>query len=121
MFVADGGISVNKILEPVKEPIRPEMQAYADAKEVGVHEMWQMQLERTEFCKNYLDRWTACEGLDAIICKVYMDSVFFISSNSKHQVQQPLTHRLSMKTSSTSAILAFSTSSTTQLCRSLVV
>jgi amidase len=69
MFVADGGISVNNILDPVKEPIRPEMQAYADAKEVGVHAMWQMHLERTAFCKKYLDRWNACEGLDAILCK----------------------------------------------------
>jgi amidase len=86
MFVADGGISVNKILDPVKEPIRPEMQAYADAQEVGVHAMWQMHLERTEFCKSYLDRWNACEGLDAILCKLYIPScriVILLTTNTR--------------------------------------
>jgi amidase len=68
MFVADGGKSVKAILDPVEEPIRPEMANYAHAKELGVHEMWQLHLERTEFCKAYLDRWNACEGLDAVLC-----------------------------------------------------
>jgi amidase len=68
MFVADGGKSVKAILEPVNEPFRPEMQAYSVAEEVGVHSMWQMHLERTQFCKEYLDRWNTA-GLDAILCK----------------------------------------------------
>jgi amidase len=67
MFVADGGNSVRNILEPVDEPFRPEMEMYSVAKELGTHGMWQLQLERTEFCKAYLDRWNR-EGLDAIIC-----------------------------------------------------
>jgi len=67
MFVADGGISVRNILEPVDEPFRPEMEMYSVAKELGTHGMWQLQLERTEFCKGYLDRWNH-EGLDAVIC-----------------------------------------------------
>ncbi|KAF2434522.1 amidase [Tothia fuscella] len=68
MFVADGGKSVKAILDPVEEPFRPEMAMYADAKELGTHGMWQLQSERTNFCKAYLDRWNACEGLDAILC-----------------------------------------------------
>jgi amidase len=43
------------------------MQAYADAQEIGVYEMWQIQRERTALCKMYMDRWNACEGLDAIL------------------------------------------------------
>lgn len=66
-FVSDGGKSVRNILEPVREPFRPEMAAYRDAKELGVHELWQLQKQRTALCKRYLDRWNACEGLDAIL------------------------------------------------------
>ena len=42
------------------------MQAYGDAKELGVYDAWQLQRQRTALCKKYLDRWAACEGLDAI-------------------------------------------------------
>jgi amidase len=69
MFVADGGKSVRAILEPVNEPFRPEMHMYSVAKELGVHEMWQLHLERTELCKTYLDRWNECKDLDGILCK----------------------------------------------------
>ncbi|KAL5334693.1 amidase signature domain-containing protein [Aspergillus crustosus] len=67
MFVADGGKSVRKLLEPTDEPFRPEMEAYKDAKEIGVHEMWQMQVARNTLCKSYLDRWNEA-GIDAVIC-----------------------------------------------------
>ncbi|EON62436.1 hypothetical protein W97_01658 [Coniosporium apollinis CBS 100218] len=67
MFVADGGKSIRKILEPVNEPWRPEMEYYTKAQELGVYDMWQLQLERSELCKQYLDRWHACDGLDAIL------------------------------------------------------
>ncbi|KAL2833984.1 amidase signature domain-containing protein [Aspergillus pseudoustus] len=69
MFVADGGKSVQKLLEPTGEPFRPEMQAYADATELGVYDMWQLQLKRNELCKSYLDRWNAA-GIDAVLCPV---------------------------------------------------
>jgi amidase len=69
MFVADGGKSVQAILDPVGEPFRPEMVQYATAKELGVHGMWQLQSERTAFSKAYLDRWNDCEELDAILCE----------------------------------------------------
>lgn len=65
-FVADGGKSVEKILEPTGEPIRPEMAPYRTAKEIGVHELWQLQGQRTALCKRYLDRWEAA-GIDAIL------------------------------------------------------
>ncbi|RDI79023.1 ATP-dependent DNA helicase II subunit 1 [Venturia inaequalis] len=68
MFVADGGNSVRTILDPVGEPFRPEMEMYSVAKELGTHTMWQLQIERTELSKAYLDRWNRCEGLDAILC-----------------------------------------------------
>ncbi|KAL3464859.1 amidase signature domain-containing protein [Aspergillus heterothallicus] len=67
MFVADGGKSVRKLLEPTGEPFRPEMQAYADASELGVHEMWQLHLKRNELCKSYLDRWNEAD-IDAVLC-----------------------------------------------------
>lgn len=66
-FVADGGKSIRKILEEVGEPFRPEMHDYEVAKELGVYELWQLQAVRTSLCKRYLDRWAACEGLDAIL------------------------------------------------------
>jgi len=66
-FVADGGKSLRNILEPVGEPFRPEMENYEKAKELGVWEMWQLQIRRSALCKRYLDRWVACEGLDAIL------------------------------------------------------
>ncbi|KAK5119961.1 hypothetical protein LTR85_007037 [Meristemomyces frigidus] len=66
-FLADGGKSVRKILEPTGEPFRPEMKAYEEAKELGVYDLWQLQIQRTNLCKRYLDRWAACKGLDAIL------------------------------------------------------
>jgi len=66
-FVADGGKSVRDILEPVHEPFRPEMEPYKNAKELGVHELWKLHKRRTALCKRYLDRWNACESLDAIL------------------------------------------------------
>ncbi|OKP06355.1 Acetamidase [Penicillium subrubescens] len=67
MFVADGGKSVANLLEPTGEPFRPEMKAYAEASELGVHAMWQLQLERNGVCKSYLDQWNE-SGIDAILC-----------------------------------------------------
>ena len=70
MFVADGGKSVRKLLESTEEPFRPEMKAYAEAVELGVHEMWQLHLERNTVCKEYLDRWNE-SGIDAILCEYF--------------------------------------------------
>jgi len=67
MFLADGGTNIKKLLEPVDEPLMPGMEWYGTAKDIGVHEMWQIQVERTELCKAYLDRWNECEGLDALL------------------------------------------------------
>jgi len=67
MFYADGGKSVRMMLDPVSEPFRPEMDSYRTAEELGVYDMWQLQIERTQFCKDYLDRWNAA-GLDGLIC-----------------------------------------------------
>lgn len=66
-FLADGGISCEKILDPVGEPWRPEMKAYEDAKVATGYEIWQWQKQRTALCKRYLDRWAAVDGLDAIL------------------------------------------------------
>ncbi|KAH7136309.1 acetamidase [Dactylonectria macrodidyma] len=67
MFVADGGLAIRKELERTGEPFRPEMEAYAVAKELGTYEMWQLHLERTEFQNRYLDRWSKA-GIDALLC-----------------------------------------------------
>ncbi|KAL6708841.1 hypothetical protein ACN47E_002248 [Coniothyrium glycines] len=67
MFVADGGKSVQALLQPTDEPFRPEMQMYADAKELGVFEMWKLHQERSELQRQYLEQWRSVEGLDAIL------------------------------------------------------
>ncbi|PVH93767.1 acetamidase-like protein [Periconia macrospinosa] len=67
MFVADGGKSIRKALEPVGEPFRPEMSMYESARELGTWEMWQLQLERWSYQKEFLDLWRGVGGLDAIL------------------------------------------------------
>jgi amidase len=53
MFVADGGKSVEALLAMTGEPYRPEMQMYADATELGVYDMWKLQLERSELQRQF--------------------------------------------------------------------
>ncbi|SMR56904.1 unnamed protein product [Zymoseptoria tritici ST99CH_1E4] len=67
LFVADGGKSLEKIVQASEEPWRPELKMYQDATELGVHELWQIQAHRTALAKQYLERWAAVEGLDAIL------------------------------------------------------
>lgn len=67
MFLADGARSIRRELERSGEPFRPEMSAYAAAREIGTYEMWQLHLERTDLQKRYLDRWNEA-GIDAILC-----------------------------------------------------
>jgi amidase len=67
MFVADGGKSVEALLAPTGEPYRPEMQTYAESKELGVFDMWKLQLDRSELQRQYLEQWTSVGGLDAIL------------------------------------------------------
>jgi amidase len=68
MFLSDGGKSMAEMLEPVNEPYIKWLGSYKTARELGTHEMWQIQAERTELCKAYLDRWNACAGLDVLLC-----------------------------------------------------
>jgi amidase len=70
MFVADGGKSVEALLSVTGEPYRPEMQMYAEAKELGVYEMWKLQLERSELQRQYLEQCMSIEGLDVILGKL---------------------------------------------------
>jgi amidase len=67
MFVADGGKTVEALLDKTGEPYRPEMQKYADAKELGVYDMWKLQLERSDIQRQYLEQWMSLDGLDAIL------------------------------------------------------
>lgn len=67
MFVADGGLSIRKELRRTEEPLRPEMESYGTAEELGTYEMWQLHMERTGLQKRYLDRWNEA-GIDAILC-----------------------------------------------------
>ncbi|KAK5991932.1 Acetamidase [Cladobotryum mycophilum] len=66
MFIADGGRTIRQQLERTGEPWRPEMLRYEEAQEIGTSEMWKMQLERTAFQNQYLDRWNEA-GIDAIL------------------------------------------------------
>jgi len=67
MFVADGGKSVAKLLAPTEEPLRPEMAPYANAAELGVYDMWQLHIERSELQRKYLKQWNSIEGLDGLL------------------------------------------------------
>ncbi|KGO48040.1 Amidase [Penicillium expansum] len=66
LFLADGGKSVRDLLEPTGEPFRPEMKPYEDAKELSVHDLWQIHVKRNALCKSYLDRWNEA-GIDALL------------------------------------------------------
>ncbi|KAI1655067.1 amidase [Daldinia decipiens] len=67
MFLADGGKAIKRELERTGEPLRPEMEMYANARELGGLEYWDLHLERQQFQKRYLDRWLSA-GIDAILC-----------------------------------------------------
>ncbi|KAI1075386.1 amidase [Whalleya microplaca] len=67
MFVADGGQAIRRQLERTGEPWRPEMQWYAEARELGALEYWNLHLERQEYQRRYLQRWLGA-GIDAILC-----------------------------------------------------
>ena len=108
MFFADGGKSIQKLLEPANEPLRPEMEGYNRAQELGVYDMWQLQIKRTELCKEYLDRWNACKGMDGILCMRNCLSVKQYTDNFM-QAQRHLTAPYRTETSNMSAILASST------------
>lgn len=66
-FLADGGESVRKILAPLGEPFRPEMQRYEDAKDLGVYNLWQTHRQRTALQRKFMERWQAFGDLDAIL------------------------------------------------------
>jgi amidase len=40
---------------------------YAESKELGVFDMWKLQLDRSELQRQYLEQWTSVGGLDAIL------------------------------------------------------
>ncbi|PSR82542.1 amidase [Coniella lustricola] len=67
MFVADGGKAIKKELARTGEPMRPEMNLYDAATELGTYDMWMLHVERDAFVKQYLDRWNEA-GIDAILC-----------------------------------------------------
>lgn len=71
-FLADGAKSIRKLIEPTKEPFRPEMKDYEASSEIGVNELWQIHIERNTLQKDYLERWNACEGLDAILGEIIL-------------------------------------------------
>jgi amidase len=55
IFLADGGKSVRKFLEPTGERFRPEMKPYEEANEISVCNLWQMHVNCNTLCKSYLD------------------------------------------------------------------
>lgn len=70
LFVTDGAKSIRGLLEPTNEPFRPEMREYKESVELGVHKMWQMQAERSDLQKRYLDRWNSMGGIDGLLCRL---------------------------------------------------
>lgn len=67
MFLADGGTAIGNEISRSGEPWRPELEPFRTASELGVFDMWKLQMERAEFQNRYLDRWNAA-GIDAILC-----------------------------------------------------
>lgn len=65
-FVADGGESIGRELAKTGEPWRPEMHGFRDASALSMYELWQLQVERTDFQNKYLDRWNEA-GIDALL------------------------------------------------------
>ena len=66
-FTADGGKTVQAILDEVGEPWRPEMRAYELATEKGVADMWTLQAKRTALATAYMNRWREA-GIDCLLC-----------------------------------------------------
>lgn len=67
IFLSDGGITVQKMLDPTGEPWQDDMIYFKHATEIGTNAMWQLHLRRSELLKAYLDQWNSREGLDALI------------------------------------------------------
>lgn len=91
MFVADGGTAVKNLLAPTGEPIRPEMQQYQDAQDLGVFEMWKLHLERTELQRQYLEQWMSHGDLDAILGESviqYALAMMLTSCSTHYALQQ---------------------------------
>lgn len=101
LFVADGAKSIRGLLEPTNEPFRPEMPSYEESVELGVHEMWQIQAERSELQKHYLDRWNAMGGLDGLICRLALSFYLPLLTSMSLQAQRPRIARSSMGNSPT--------------------
>jgi amidase len=90
MFVADGGKSVRKLLEPTGEPIRPEMRPYEVATELGVYDMWQLHLERSELQREYLELWSSYGDLDAILSESKDPYIIFSNCTHMHRPHESL-------------------------------
>jgi amidase len=66
-FAADGGKTIRDIVESAGEPFLPEMVHFSQAREIGVHSLWQLQLERNLICRKALEM-IETSGFDAILC-----------------------------------------------------
>ncbi|KFY15664.1 hypothetical protein V492_01861 [Pseudogymnoascus sp. VKM F-4246] len=67
LFTADGGKTIRSQLEKGGEPALQFMDNFLQSKEIGVYDMWQLQRERNQIWKEWLDQWNGIEGLDGII------------------------------------------------------
>lgn len=63
-FHADGGVSIRTALEASGEPWPLGLQDYQSGTvfHPSTYEMWQLQLQRSEYMKTYLDHWTASKA-----------------------------------------------------------
>ncbi|OBT40009.1 hypothetical protein VE00_09405 [Pseudogymnoascus sp. WSF 3629] len=67
IFTADGGKTIRSQLEKGEEPAPKFMDNFLQSQEIGVYDMWQLQRERNQIWKEWLDQWNEIEGLDGII------------------------------------------------------
>lgn len=76
-FLSDGGKHCKEYAGLTGEPFFEYMKMYETAKNMGVAELWDLQVERTKLCKEYLERWNSTayqtssgRAIDAIIMPV---------------------------------------------------
>lgn len=67
LFTVDGGRTIRNQIEAGNEPWPKPLETFSNLKEVGTYDLWQLQRERNQIWKEWLDQWNAAEGLDGLL------------------------------------------------------
>lgn len=69
LFTVDGGKTISSQIAAGNEPWPTGIKSFADAKEVGVYDLWQLQKEKATILKEWLDAYNST-GIDALLLPV---------------------------------------------------